>query len=43
MEIVVSVIKYLFVIALSVEAILIGRAIINLARSKAKAADPAES
>jgi hypothetical protein len=37
MDIVVSVIKYVFVGALLIEAVLIGRALINLAREKARA------
>jgi hypothetical protein len=40
MDLVISFIKYAFVIALGVEAILIGRAIIKLARDKARAAAP---
>lgn len=36
MELVVSVIKYTFVVALGVEALIITRAIIRLAREKAR-------
>lgn len=38
MELIITVIKYTFVVALGVEAVLIGRAIVNLAREKARAA-----
>jgi hypothetical protein len=38
MELIIAAIKYIFVVALGVEAILIGRAIMNLAREKARAA-----
>jgi hypothetical protein len=41
MEIALSVIKYAFVIALGVEGLLIARAIIGLAREKARAAQAA--
>lgn len=36
MEVIVSLIKYIFVIALAVEAMLILRALVNLAREKAR-------
>jgi hypothetical protein len=39
MEIVVSMLKYVFVIGLGVEVALIGRALFNLARDKARAAE----
>lgn len=40
MELVIGVLKYAFVIALGVEALLIGRALFNLARDKAHEAAP---
>lgn len=39
MEIVVSIIKYVFVVGLAVEVALIFRALFNLARDKARAAE----
>ena len=39
MELIVSIIKYTFVIALGIEALMITRAIIRLAREKARPAD----
>ncbi|WP_298818217.1 hypothetical protein [Chloroflexus sp.] len=38
MEIIPTLLKYTFVVAVVVEAVLIGRAIFNLAREKARAA-----
>jgi hypothetical protein len=44
MEIFVAVVKYVFIIGVGVEAVLILRALFNLARSKARpAAAPAQS
>jgi hypothetical protein len=39
MELVVSIIKYTFVIALGIEAVIITRAIIQLAREKSRISD----
>jgi hypothetical protein len=43
MELFVSAIKYTFVVALLIEAVLIARAIINLAREKARNATPSDA
>jgi hypothetical protein len=43
LEIVVAIIKYGFLAALAVELALIGRALVNLAREKARQASPAAS
>jgi hypothetical protein len=43
MEIVVSILKYIFVGAAGVEVLLMGRALFNLARDKARAAEPPAS
>ncbi|MDZ4720487.1 MAG: hypothetical protein SH847_18690 [Roseiflexaceae bacterium] len=40
MELATSIIKYLFVIALGIEGLLIVRAVVNLARDKARTAKP---
>ncbi len=39
MELVVSIIKYTFVVALGIEAVIIARAIIRLAREKSRVSD----
>lgn len=39
MEIIISLIKYTFVVALGVEALLVARALFNLARDKAREAN----
>jgi hypothetical protein len=40
MNIVISIIKYTFVVALGVEGLLIARALVSLARDKARSANP---
>jgi hypothetical protein len=43
MEILSSMLKYTFVVALAVEALIIARAVVRLAREKARPAGPGEA